>query len=44
MTLNHETNEINTYATFYDKKFALMEGKPIKIDKPNCVFIHKLEG
>ncbi len=43
MSLNHETNEIDTYEMFYDKRYALMEGKPQKIDKPNCVFIHKLE-
>ena len=43
MSLNHETNEISTFEMFYDKKYALMNGKPQKVDKPNCVYIHKLE-
>lgn len=42
MSLNHETNNITTFAMYYDKKYALMEGKPQKIDKPNCVYVHKL--
>lgn len=42
MSLNHETNEITMFDIFYDKKYILMKGKPIKVDKPNCVYIHKL--
>lgn len=40
--LNHETNEIRTFKMFYDKGYALMQGRPIKVHRPNCVFIHKL--
>ncbi len=42
MSLNHESNEICTFVINYEKKYALMNGKPQKIDKPNCVYIHKL--
>lgn len=42
MSLNHETNNITTFEMHYDRKYALMEGKPINVDKPNCVYIHKL--
>lgn len=44
MSLNHETNEITMFDIFYDKKYILMRGKPIPVDKPNCVYIHKIEG
>lgn len=42
MSLNHETNEITTFLVDYEKKYILMESKPLKVDKPNCVYIHKL--
>lgn len=42
MSLNHETNEITTFLVNYDNNTILMEGKPVKVDKPNCVYIHKL--
>lgn len=42
VSLNHDTNEITTFAMNYEKKCFLMEGKPISIDKPNCICIHKL--
>lgn len=42
MSLNHETNEITTFLVDYEKKYILMESKPLPIDKPNCVYIHKL--
>lgn len=44
MSLNHENNEISTFMMDYEKKYALMEGRPQKVDKPNCVYIHKLEN
>lgn len=42
MSLNNETNEITTFKVDYEKKYILMEGKPLSVDKPNCVYIHKL--
>ncbi len=43
ISLNHESNEICTFRMDYEKKYALMDGKPLKIDKPNCIYIHKLK-
>lgn len=40
--LNHESNSIGTFAVDYEKRIALMAGKPIKIETPNCIYIHKL--
>lgn len=42
VSLNHDTNQITSFAMNYDKKCFLMEGKPISIDQPNCIYIHKL--
>lgn len=44
ISLNHESNEICTFHMDYEKKYALMDGKPLKIDKPNCIYIHKLKN
>lgn len=42
VSLNHDTNEITTFEVDYKKKCFLMKGKPISIDQPNCICIHKL--
>ena len=42
VTLNNNSNEIMVYRAYYGKKYSLWEGKPIKIDKPNCIYITKL--
>ncbi len=42
VSLNHDTNEITTFKVDYDKKYFLMMDKPISIDQPNCIHIHKL--
>lgn len=44
MSLNNETNEITTFLVDYEKKYILMEGEPIQVDKPNCIYIHKAEA
>lgn len=44
MSLNHESNEICTFRMNYEKRYALMNGRPQKVDKPNCAYIHKIEG
>lgn len=44
MSLNHESNEICTFRMNYENGYALMNGRPQKIDKPNCVYILKLES
>lgn len=42
VVLNNGNNEIAIFHINYDKKYFLMDTKPIPIDKPNCIFIHKL--
>lgn len=42
LSLNNETNTITMFKVDYEKKYALMECKPVPIDKPNCIYIHKL--
>lgn len=42
VSLNHDSNEMTLFAVNYEKKCFLMEGRPIKIDTPNCIHIHKL--
>ena len=42
LSLNHDTNEIMTFRVNYEKNYFLMKGKPIAIDQPNCIRIHKL--
>lgn len=42
VSLNHDTNTITVFAVNYQKKCFLMSGKPIAIDQPNCIQIHKL--
>lgn len=42
VSLNHDTNEITTFEIHHDKKYFLMMDKPISIDQPNCIHIHKL--
>ncbi len=40
--LNHDSNEIRTFIMDYNKKYSLMQNAPVKVDKPNCIQIHKL--
>lgn len=42
VTLNNNSNEIMSYKANYEKRYALWEGRPIKVDKPNCIYITKL--
>ncbi|MCM1258253.1 MAG: beta-propeller fold lactonase family protein [Roseburia sp.] len=42
MSLNHESNQISIFKMYYDKGYALMDGKPMNVERPNCVYIHKL--
>lgn len=42
VSLNHDTNSITTFHVDYEKSCFLMQGKPISIDQPNCIHIHKL--
>lgn len=42
IVLNHENNEICTFKVNYEKHYFLMDSKPLQVDKPNCVALHKL--
>ena len=42
VSLNHDTNEIMTFHVDYEHNYFLMDQKPISIDQPNCICIHKL--
>ena len=36
---NHGSNEINVFTIDYEKNVMVMKGRPIKVDKPNCIHI-----
>lgn len=42
VVLSHNTNEIFTYKMDYENKYFLMTTKPIIIEQPNSIYIHKL--
>ena len=42
LTLNNNSNEIMIYKAFYKEKYSLWKGKPIKVDKPNCIYFMQL--
>ena len=42
VVLNHSSNQICSFKMNYEKKYFLMDSKPIEIHRPNCIFIHKL--
>ena len=43
VVLNNGGNEISTFRMNYEKNYFLMDTKPIKIEKPNNIFIHELK-
>lgn len=43
LSLNHEANEIVTMKMNYEKNYFLMHGKPVLVDRPNCICIHRLQ-
>lgn len=44
LTLNNSSNDIISYHIYMDKKYSLQAGAPVKVDKPNCIYILKLEA
>lgn len=42
MCLNHDDNTIGIFSMNYEGKYFLMHGKPVEVETPNCVYIHKL--
>jgi len=43
LTLNNASNEIVSYAINYEAGYSLQAGAPVKVDKPNCIYILKIE-
>lgn len=43
IVLNQGENEIRIFKMNYEDKYFLMDQAPIKIKKPNCIWIHKLK-
>ena len=43
LTVNNTSNDIVSYTINYEKGFSLQNGAPVKVDKPNCIYILKLE-
>ena len=42
VVLNQGENEMRTFNMNYEGKYFLMDQAPMKITKPNCIWIHKL--
>ena len=42
LTLNNASNDIAFYSVDYERNCSMWEGKPIQVDKPNCIYILKL--
>lgn len=42
VSLNHDSDEMTTFVIDYETGHCLMQNKPIKITKPNCILVHKL--
>lgn len=43
LTLNNNSNDIFSYEIHYEGGYSLQHGERIKVDKPNCIYILKLE-
>lgn len=43
ISLNHETNTITLFKIDYEKGTLILNGKPLKIETPNCILISKIE-
>jgi len=44
VSLNHESNTLTFFKVNIEKKILVMNGKEMKIDRPNCIIFHKIEG
>ena len=44
LTLNNNSNEIMFYTVDYEKKYSVWNGRPVKVDKPNCIYMLRLEN
>ena len=44
LTLNNNSNDIFSYTIDYRDGYSLETGSPVKVDKPNCIYMLKLEA
>ena len=44
VSLNHESNTLTFFNVDTEKGLIVMNGKELKIDRPNCIIFHKLEA
>lgn len=42
VSLNHETNTMTFFNVDLEKGLLVMNGKEMKVDKPNCIIFHKI--
>ncbi len=42
VSLNHESNSMTFFTVDPEKKTLVMNGKEMKVDRPNCIIFHKL--
>ena len=42
VSLNHESNTMTFFKADLEKGLIIMNGKSMKVDRPNCVIFHKL--
>lgn len=43
ISLNHESNTLTFFNVDLEKGLIVMNGKELKVEKPNCIIFHKLE-
>ena len=44
VSLNHQSNTMTFFNADLEKGLIIMNGKEIKVDRPNCVIFHRLKG
>ena len=42
VSLNHESNTMTFFSVDLEKGLIIMNGKELKVDRPNCIIFHKL--
>lgn len=44
VSLNHESNDMTFFKVDLENRTLVMNGPAVKVDVPNCIIFHKLEG
>ena len=44
VSLNHESNTMTFFKVDLEKGTIILNGAPVKVDKPNCIIFHKVEN